>query len=224
MNNFLARFLLVALAASVLGGCAAIPHEPAPFPEPKLQQPPPRRDNGAIFQTGRDVRLFEDRTGHRVGDIITVELQESTDASKQADTTISKSDSVDMATPQIFGRDMSVGGNPLSASAKADRSFGGKGTSDQKNALTGTITAIVVAVEGNGNLVIRGRKKITINSGDEFVTISGIVRPDDVSSDNTVSSTRVANAQISYTGNGQLADSNKMGWLARFFNSVIWPF
>ncbi|MCC5810659.1 MAG: flagellar basal body L-ring protein FlgH [Ectothiorhodospiraceae bacterium] len=215
----------VAIAA-LLAGCASAPRtdkEPDAFPMPVIKEEP-RPVNGSIYQAGRDRRLFENRTALRPGDILTVVLEEETGASKQASTSINKSSDVNIGTPQMFGRDITVGGNPLSASANADRGFDGNGGMDQANQLSGTLTAIVVDVHPSGNLVIQGRKKLTINQGDEYLTITGLVRPDDVLPDNTVSSTRVANAQIAYTGTGALADSNRMGWLSRLFNSPVWPF
>ncbi|MCC5859936.1 MAG: flagellar basal body L-ring protein FlgH [Ectothiorhodospiraceae bacterium] len=220
------RLTVLLIGAMFLAGCASAPRqdrEPEAFPMPVVQTPE-REANGAIYQTGRDRRLFENRTALRPGDILTIVLEEETGASKQASTTISKSSDVNIGAPQMFGRDITVGGNPLSASSNADRGFDGSGGVDQQNQLSGTLTAIVTEVHPSGNLVIQGRKKLTINHGDEYLTITGLVRPDDVRPDNTVSSTRVANAQIAYTGTGTLAESNQMGWLSRLFNSRLWPF
>jgi len=119
---------------------------------------------------------------------------------------------------------VSIGGNPFSAELQGTREFQGNGSADQRNALKGVLTAQVISVQPNGNMVIQGRKKLTLNQGDEYVVITGIIRRDDVRADNTISSTRVADAQIAYTGTGALADANSMGWLTRFFHSVIFPF
>ncbi|KAB7627195.1 flagellar basal body L-ring protein FlgH [Alkalilimnicola sp. S0819] len=216
--------LIPMLALALLAGCASVPQQPPePLPQPELREPP-RANNGSIFQAGRGVRLFEDRTARRVGDIITVVLEESTDASKDSSTTVAKDQSIGLGVPEVFGRAMTVNGNPLSANVEAGRNFGGSGSADQSNALSGNLTAIVTDVMANGNLIIEGQKKLTLNQGDEYITVSGIIRPDDVNPDNTVSSTRVANARIGYTGNGALADANTMGWIARVFNSGLWPF
>lgn len=218
----------IALLAGMLllGGCATVPgehEEPPALPQPVVKEQP-RANTGAIFQTGRDQRLFENRTALRAGDLITIILEEETGASKQASTSITKDSDVDIGAPQVFGRDVTVGGNPLSASASANRDFSGNGNVNQQNELSGVLTAIVVDVHPSGTLVVQGQKKLTINHGDEYITLTGLIRPDDVQPDNTVSSTRVANAQVSYTGTGTLADSNRMGWMQRIFNSPLWPF
>lgn len=217
--------ILLAAAASLLSGCAMNPPQPPKMADrPPVVEPPPKKANGAIYQTGRDVRLFENRTAHRPGDVITIQLQEKTNASKAANTSYGKKDEVGLGTPSAFGKGLQLFNYPMQASISADRNFDGGGKTDQSNALSGTITAVVLDVYPNGNMVVQGRKRITLNRGDEYVTITGIVRPDDVSANNTVSSTRVADARIAYTGTGALADSNTQGWLSRLFSSVIWPF
>ncbi len=217
--------LLPLMAVLVLAGCATpkVPEPPMALPQPELH-PEPKQINGAIYQAGHDVRLYEDRIARRVGDLVTVLLEESTDASKDARTSVSKSSNTDLPTPTVFGRPMTFNGNPFSADFGGSRDFEGEGASAQSNALSGTVTAMVVQRMPNGNLVIQGQKQLTLNRGDEYVTITGIVRPEDIQPDNTVSSTRVANARLSYIGRGELADANSMGWLSRFFNSPIWPF
>lgn len=219
------RIPLIAVALSLLAGCATAPEmkPPQALPEPDLQRPE-REHNGAIYQSGYDVRLYEDRRARRVGDIVTVILEEETDAAKDANTNIERESSYGLPTPTIAGRELSVNGNPFSFDLESETGFDGGGGSSQSNELSGTITATVIRVQHNGNLVIQGQKRLTLNRGDEYVTITGVVRPYDVGADNTVSSTRVANAQIAYTGTGALADSNRMGWLSRLFMSVIWPF
>ncbi|HFQ92158.1 MAG TPA: flagellar basal body L-ring protein, partial [Chromatiales bacterium] len=106
----------------------------------------------------------------------------------------------------------------------AQKSFEGEGQSDQSNQLRGTIQAMVVEVLPNKVLRVEGEKVIAINQGDETVRISGLVRLQDITTDNTVSSTQVANAVITYGGSGIVADSNDMGWLGKFFNSKWFPF
>jgi len=219
------RIATLTLLAAALGGCASAPRvePPEALPQPELQAPA-RQVNGAIFQTGYDVRLYEDRTARRVGDIVTVVLEEETDARKAAETNLDKSFDMSMAAPTLLGHIPTYRGEPISVEVAAERDFEGGGDSSQSNELSGTLTATVVRVEPNGNLVIQGQKRLTLNRGDEYVTITGVVRPEDVGADNTVSSTRVASARISYTGTGALADSNTVGWLSRVFFSVLWPF
>src|SRR3546814_469821 len=106
----------------------------------------------------------------------------------------------------------------------SDLSFAGGGASTQSNTLSGSVTVIVTRVLPNGNLVVRGEKQVSLNQGAERVALEGIVRPIDIAANNSVTSDRIANARISYAGNGAVADANAMGWLARFFNSVLFPF
>lgn len=203
----------------------------APPEQPTLA---PEHNTGAIFQPGRTASLFEDIKAHQVGDLLTVNLVEETNAQKAADTEVSREQATDVGNPTIAGQEVQI--NPLSglpltpgnwnlsASLSGTNEFTGSGSSSQSNQLTGTITVTVAKVLANGNLAVRGEKVLTLNRGDEYIQFSGIVRPTDISADNTVASTQVANAKIRYSGKGELANANRMGWLARFFNSIIWPF
>lgn len=169
--------------------------------------------------------LFEDPRPHKVGDLLTVVLQESTNASKTASTATAKSDSNTLASPTLFGNLVTSGGAEiLNTDISQDREFSGEGDSSQSNSLTGNITVTVVDVLANNNLVVQGEKWLTLNQGDEYVRIKGVVRPQDVRADNTILSTRIADAQIAYSGEGFVHDSNEQGWLTQFFNSKWWPF
>jgi flagellar L-ring protein precursor FlgH len=160
-----------------------------------------------------------------VGDIVTIRLVENTNASKSSSTTTSKKTSVDLPGPTIAGRPVTVNGTPiLEMSMDDENSFDGSGDSSQSNKLTGDITVAVVKQMANGNLLVRGQKWIGINQGREYIRIQGVVRPIDIQPDNTIVSTKVANASISYGGKGALADANRPSWLARFFNSPLMPF
>ena len=217
-------FALLALFAT---GCATTTppdyEEPPALPEPVIDEDD-REVTGSVFDASRSRGMFENRTALRLGDIITITLEEQTGASKNASTSINKDSDVDVGAPEIFGRAATIGGDPLSVNASANRGFDGSGNVDQGNELTGTLSAVVVDVHPGGNLVVQGRKKLTINHGDEYITLTGLIRPDDVAPDNTVSSERVANPQIAYTGTGTLAESNRMGWGQRIVNSPLWPF
>ncbi len=212
-------------AALLLGACAT--HEPMDdFPDEPWPEPPAATaNNGAIFQAGTDVALFENATARRVGDIVTIRLVESTNASKSSSTTTSKKTSVSLPGPTIAGRPVTVNGTPiLETSMDNDNSFDGSGDSAQSNQLTGDITVAVVKRMANGNLLVRGQKWIGINQGREFIRIQGVVRPIDIQPDNSIESTKVANASISYGGKGAIASANAPSLLARFFNSPWMPF
>ena len=180
--------------------------------------------DGSIYHDNQNMELFVDPRAHRVGDILTVVLQESTQASKKASTSTSKKDKTAIDAPTLLGKAVTFNGNPASIGLSGDRSFAGDGSSSQSNQLSGQITVTVAQRLSNGNLVVRGEKWLTINQGKELIRISGIVRPQDINPDNSVASSRVADARIAYTGRGSLADANTQGWLSRFFNSRWMPF
>jgi flagellar L-ring protein precursor FlgH len=212
------RYLL-ALAAVALAACATTPATLPPMPEvpPAVVAP---KTEGAIYQPSHEFSLFADTRARQVGDIITVVLVEKTTAKKSAATTANKDSSADIAVPKIAGYEIMRG----EASIDASRKFTGGGDASQSNSLDGNITVTVVERLANGNLRVRGDKQLTINQGDELVRLTGVVRPADIAPDNSVLSSRVADAKISYVGKGALADSNAQGWLSRILNSAWWPF
>lgn len=194
---------------------------PAAPIEPEMTPATP----GAIYRAGYDGGLFSDQRARNVGDILTIVLVERTNARTSASTSTKKDSSTGIDGPKLLGREVTLHGTPiLEASLGAEREFTGSGDSAQSNRLEGNITVTVAQRLSNGNLVIRGEKRIALNRGEEYVRIQGIVRPADIATDNTVSSSRVADARISYSGKGELAQANAQGWLSRFFNSVLHPF
>jgi flagellar L-ring protein precursor FlgH len=218
--------LLGVLWTLLLSGCATPPKpgDPAYAPTRPAEPPPPTPVyTGSLYREGYDVRLFEDVVARRVGDILTIRLEEKTDAQKQADTDVSKDSTYDGST-ELSGSGLSV--KPFSANFNlgANREFEGGAESKQSNRLKGSISVVVSEVLPNGNLVVRGEKWMTLNQGDEFIRITGIVRPQDIEPDNTVPSYLVADARIGYGGTGPLADANTLGWITRFFISAIFPF
>ena len=114
--------------------------------------------------------------------------------------------------------------NTLETSLSSASEFDGEGDNTQKNSLTGSLTVTVADVLPNGNLVVRGEKRVSLNQGNEYVKVSGIVRPVDIDPDNSIASTKIADATIIYNGDGQTASANKAGWLTRFFSSALSPF
>jgi flagellar L-ring protein precursor FlgH len=223
--TLLGRAAIVALAG-VAAGCASLPRGDGPW-EPPMPETPlaPSLANGAIYQAGYDIPLFENAVARRVGDVLTVRLVENTNASKSSKTSTAKGTAVSLPGPTIGGRPVTVNGTSiLSGGMQNDASFDGEGSSSQSNRLNGDITVTIARRLPNGNLVVRGEKWITINQGREFIRVSGIVRPIDIEPDNSVPSAKVANASITYAGRGALADANAPGWLARFFMSPKLPF
>lgn len=213
-------------AAILLTACGSTPLKPDPAfapTEPAVNTAPPITD-GSIYRTGDHVSLFEDSRARHVGDIITVVLSENTSADKKADTTTGKKNSVDITNPTLFGEQLPSAKVNLGQNLQSDQSFTGSGESSQSNTVTGTIAVTVAQVLANGNLVVRGEKRLMLNQGAEYIKVSGIVRPQDVTSANTVLSTQVADAHIIYGGKGTMASANSNGWLGRFFQSRFWPF
>jgi flagellar L-ring protein FlgH len=219
--------LTVIAVFGVLCGCGLFPakqHKPDPVVARVLPPPTPRTD-GAIYQAGQQIELFADLKARRVGDVLTIRLVEATNASKSAVTKTSKTTSVNNTGPTVMGRTITTGGVPIfTTTLSGADSFDGEGSSTQGNSLAGSLTVTVMEVQPNGNLVIQGDKTLKLNQGDEFVHVSGVVRIADIQADNTVTSDKVADAHISYSGKGVIDSANRMGWLARFFNSVFAPY
>lgn len=181
--------------------------------------------NGSIYHSTSNRFLFEDLKARRVGDLITVILEEQTNAAKTASTNTNKDSGIEVPGPTLLGLPITKNGRALlNSSVTSNTKFSGSGDSSQSNSLSGNITVTVSQVLPNGNMLVRGEKLLTLNNGSEVVQISGIVRAVDVTPQNTVVSNQIANANITYSGKGAVADSNKMGWVTRFFNSGLWPF
>ncbi len=229
MNRLAKHSLLMAFSLLLAQGCASTRIEVQPDPmfapiDMKSARFQPV-NNGSIYQQGRAVRLFEDTKAFRIGDLLSVTLSESTNASKSAATTTAKDDEITIGAGTILGATPTYNGNQiLNNSLESERAFTGSGDSSQSNSLSGQITVMVVDLLPNNNLLVRGEKLIGLNQGSEFLRISGIVRPQDVSSDNVVESTKLANARIYYGGGGAIAEANTKGWLSRFFDSPVFPF
>ncbi|NVK24948.1 MAG: flagellar basal body L-ring protein FlgH [Gammaproteobacteria bacterium] len=215
--------------ASVLSACAVnhnVEQEDTFF-APIMPEIPSEEvvSTGSLYQTGWSNGLYSDTKARRVGDIITVMLSENTQASKTAKTETKKETDATLAPlVGLNGLAPTIGGNTLELGVESDGNFKGDAKSNQSNSLNGQISVHVLRVLPNGNLIIRGEKWLTLNTGQEFIRLTGIVRAEDVSSENTVESTRVANARISYSGKGSLAEAQEAGWLARFFMSSSWAF
>jgi flagellar L-ring protein FlgH len=187
-------------------------------------EPAPPPTNGSLYQGGREVALFENPIAHRVGDIVTIVLNEQTVAQKSATTTTSKSTATSMGAT-LIGKTPTIKGNAVFDNSLNDSGkFDGEGKSAQSNSLSGFVTVTVVKVLPNGNLFVKGEKWISINQGQEYVRVTGVIRPIDLAPDNSIPSQKVASAKISYGGKGALADANSAGWLSRFFNSPWTPF
>jgi flagellar L-ring protein precursor FlgH len=175
--------------------------------------------NGAIFQ-GSFTPLTSGSKASQVGDIITIDLVERTIAQKSSSSKTGHDGSIGL-TPPVTGP-LSLF-SPSDVKSGGDLSFKGEGTAAQSNQLSGQLSVTIAQVYPNGTMLVRGEKFLTLNRGDERLQFSGIVRAADISMDNRIPSTRVADAHIRYTGKGDIARASRQGWLQRFF-SIISPF
>lgn len=219
---------LVFSAALALAGCMStplreLPDDPAYAPLPASAPAPDFQAQGGIRYARFGASLFSDRRAAQVGDIITVRLVESTQASKDADTEISKDSDLQFNEGVMLGNDFAGGEHSLETDVQQNREFKGNAESSQSNSLSGSIAVTVTEVTANGLLRVRGEKWLQPNRGQEYIRLSGLVRQEDLAPDNSVPSTRLADARIGYSGTGELAQSNNMGWLGKFFNSGVWP-
>lgn len=229
----LTKVITVAYIVS-LAGCAGIEGKSHPAYAPMepivYTNPAEGITEGSLYSERRGLSLFADTRARSVGDIINVVLIESTQASKNAGTAVDRGASIDVAPPTLFGRtgtNFDVGDYTnltLEQSAASDSEFTGNGSSNQSNSLTGAIAVQVARVLPNGNLMIQGEKWLALNKGEEFIQLRGIVRPEDISATNTIPSTLVADARISYGGTGVIDRANEPGWFSKFFNSPLNPF
>jgi len=235
MKNLMRFILLICAILQTACMTNTAKRDPAYAAVRPVAVPQQESHDGTIFNVSNNISLFEDYRARRPGDILTVQLQEQTDAEKETETTISKNNNNSISNPTIFGTTpqfnlpsqlplANTKDNTLAFNLESDSDFSGQGDSDQSNKLTGNISVSVVEVLANGNLMIRGEKIITINQGNEYIRISGMINPRDIDANNSISSKRVADAQISYVGDGATNDANVMGWLSRFFISALMPF
>ncbi len=230
--RLLKRFITLLPFAMV--GCAGIEEKthPAYAPMEPIVYTDTRQGEttGSIYHERQGLSLFADTRARSVGDIISVILTESTQASKNAGTAIGRESGIDVSPPTIFGRTDPnfrvdrLSGLTLEQSIESESEFSGNGSTNQSNSLSGAIAVQVARVLPNGNLIVQGEKWLALNKGEEFIQLRGIVRPEDISSTNTIPSTLVADARISYGGTGMIDRANSPGWFSKFFNSPLNPF
>jgi flagellar L-ring protein precursor FlgH len=181
-------------------------------------------EDGSLFNKAMANSLYSDVKARRVGDIITVRLSENTNASKSAGTSTSKESTIDV-NPIIGlgGNVINIGKESIQLGVDSSNDFSGDAQANQSNSLTGNISVTVVEVLPNQNLIIRGEKWLTLNNGDEYIRLTGVIRAADISPTNQIQSTKIANARIQYSAKGSFAQSQQKGWLTKFFSSTWWP-
>ena len=230
LSPIVSKFLIATILTQVLVGCSTYvsklegqAFEPV---DPAVNLASEQPSNGAIFRSGQSGLFATDQRARRVGDILTVTFNEIFAATKAQTAASSKADAFAVTLPTGLpniltgGFDKDAGGNGAGLTAGTNRTFAGTGNAAQSNSFTGSLAVTVTRVFPNGNMEVAGQKEITLNNGNEYVRVKGIVRPEDISATNIVSSTRLADAQIRYTGSGHLADSSKPGWLSQFMRAI----
>ena len=171
---------------------------------------------GSIYKPKQGSLFAMEGRASRVGDILTVAFTESFQATKSQNAATSRSSESSVTFPPVVEK--LIPGEEFASSG--ENTFSGSGSTAQSNSLTGSVSVHVIRVFGNGNLEIMGQKKLTLNNGDEYIRVSGIVRPRDISADNVVQSDRIANADINYIGAGDIARSGKKGWYTRLMETI----
>ena len=226
MRLTLFTIFILGFTSIVLSGCsthiqekAALEFEPI-YPN-ELDISVPSKPTGGIYSEAKGGLFATDKRATVVGDILTVNLSESFSATKAQTASSSKSDSFDVTMP-VGLPNMLTGGfsTPNSLTSGTEQSFSGSGAAAQSNTLSGFLAVTVVRVHNNGNMEIAGQKKLNLNNGDEYVRLTGIIRPNDISAANLVDSSRIANAEITYVGAGQVADTGKKGWLSNAMRTI----
>ena len=217
-NNKIFKIIFVTAfitsCASHVEDRASIDFEPI-IPE-NMNLPNNNSNSGGIYDESSGGLFATDRRAGQVGDILTVSLSEDFTASKSQSATSAKSDSFKVDLPNL----LDPAGDQALLDSGAETSFSGSGSAAQTNSLRGEISVTVMRVFSNGNMEIMGQKKLHLNNGNEYVRLSGMIRPQDISANNVVQSSRIANAKIAYLGVGDIADTGQKGWLSRALASI----
>ena len=216
VNTIITIFFISSLlsCSSHIEDRASVEFEPI-IPE-EINSPKIYGSTGGIYSETKGGLFATDRRAAAVGDILTVALSEDFTASKSQSATTAKSDSFKVDLPNL----LDPAGDQALLDSGAETAFSGSGSAAQRNSLRGELSVTVMRVFSNGNMEIMGQKKLHLNNGNEYIRLKGIIRPQDISADNKVRSSRIANAQIAYLGAGDIADTGQKGWLSRALSSI----
>lgn len=180
-------------------------------------------NDGSLWSEDRpQAFLFSDFKAGRVGDVVTVRIVESSKGNKNASTKTEKGSSLSTSISAFFGMP-SDKLSQASVGAETSEKHDGIGSTSRSSELTAVITARVIDMMPNGNLVIDGRREVVVNNETQLLYVTGIVRPEDIGPNNTVLSSYIADAKITYTGSGVVSDKQRVGWFVRLLDKV-WPF
>ncbi len=212
-----------------VAGCSVavqdIKSNPLP-PAVHHKEPEVQRTEGSLWSpTVEGSYYFQDYKAHRVGDIVRVNISETTKGKKEANTKTKRKSEIAAVTNNLFNVQSHHPAftERLGLEAEFENEFEGKATTDRKGEFTATITAIVTDVFPNGNMLIEGHREVLLNNEKETITLTGVIRPGDLSPSNTIQSEKIADARVSYSGRGVLNDKQRPGWLVRTLD-WIWPF
>jgi len=217
------KIVVMALTALGMSACSVLPREPLVHTEGfrpvyPVVQAAPQMSTGAIYNGAQSENFFGRGRAFQIGDVITVLLNESTQAGRTQSGVVKRTSSNDVV-PAAMGGGLLPAANLLGGTIKNE----GSGTADQTATLTGSVAVSVIDVMANGNLVLRGEKQLALTEGAEIIQVAGVVRPDDIAPNNTVQSRRLANAQITYRGTGDMAAASRAGWATSGLLK-LWPF
>lgn len=188
----------------------------------------PKAGGGSLYASGAR-GLFEDNTASRIGDSLVIRIDEQETATREGKTKLTKSDETNYGVPKLFGLMAKLQAkypdvDPAALLAtESESNFAGNGSISRKGKLSATLPVRVRKVLTNGDLYVEGTKVVMVGAEEHHIYVSGIVRPWDIKEDNSVLSSRVADAEIEYTGRGDVSDTQRRGWLSRVASS-IWPF
>ena len=226
---------LTALGLAVAGCSTHVAVPPWPEPTPVAPAAPvvrPPVQSTSLWADGSPLTgVYNDNRARHVGDVVTVVVLESSEASREASTDLKRDAAVDASVTSVLGSPVTLGLDHLYGStgfkpevaAQTSNSFKGEGTTKRKDLLRSRVAARVVSVLDDGNLVIEGRRQVQVNEENQYLFVRGIARPSDIAPDNTITSVALADAHIVYGGKGDLSRQQKPGWLYRAVDAV-WPF
>lgn len=239
-------FILLILAVFCLTlnpGCQTNPREvifQKDYEAPPVVQPTPAQNpvysnnDGSLFQPANsNWSLWSDDTARQVGDIVTVQVLVTQSAENSASTGLSRDSKIDAGITSLLGYETALPGigstDPLNnttaqqlVAAQSSNSFEGEGDTKRSGRVVANVSALVTQVYPNGNLLIHGSQSLLINNETSLLTVDGVIRPNDISYENVISSERIAQARVELTGQGVLSDKQRPGWLMRAFD-WFWP-
>jgi len=228
------RFVITTLSVVFViccAGCSSNLYTKADRPVVQTPQEIVKKPQPGTIWAGENINnsLFVDKRARRINDVVTVVVSESATGGNNASTDTSRDTSTAAGITSLLGIEQSIlsrnanMGSSISVGGTSANNLKGSGQTSRDGSLKATISARVMNILDNGNFVIEGRRQLTINAEDQYLILTGIVRPDDITADNLIASQYIADAKIVYTGKGIVDDKMRPGWLTRVVDWV-WPF